>query len=314
MDLIFHFNLCNKKYMNKSLFTISLLFISCVFLLFPTDISSNETDVSILLPETVDVKVSENFFVDVTIDPIGASVAAIDIQLIFDPKILELLSIQNTHPDTVSFVPITSNEVFDAERVISEGNTKGTILFGAITYDYNQQHFTPKITEKTTFARIEFRSILMPETRKTEITFVHTEGDISDTNVIGTTTTNDLLSHIVNTSVNIFPTAFQCEASEPLFTQGNANCDTSINLFDFICWRYAYLATEATASNCGPTADFNGDGKTDLFDFTIWLNGSRNSIPTTQLQLETLQRKLITELNSKESQNFQSNQVRSMLR
>ena len=60
----------------------------------------------------------------------------------------------------------------------------------------------------------------------------------------------------------------------PHFSQGNADCsaDGLIGLMDFVCWKYEYQRGEP-AENCGPSADFDNSGTTNLFDFVIWLAG-----------------------------------------
>lgn len=89
---------------------------------------------------------------------------------------------------------------------------------------------------------------------------------------------------------NLTPTISPC----PLKSQGDANCDSAINLSDFFLWRSEFLRiiTDHPITACTISysnfdtgcvllplkSDFNNDGKIDLKDFFIWRKGFLNGL------------------------------------
>jgi len=64
-----------------------------------------------------------------------------------------------------------------------------------------------------------------------------------------------------------------CPAGAPPFSDGNANCDNKIDIFDFTLWLSAMRGADISPYS----VDFNNDNKIDLFDFVIWHAGFLNS-------------------------------------
>ena len=64
---------------------------------------------------------------------------------------------------------------------------------------------------------------------------------------------------------------------------GDANCDGSVELDDFVVWRADYI--NGMNSSC-TNGDFDGDGRVELSDFVIWRSGYINGLPKKTLSGE----------------------------
>lgn len=57
----------------------------------------------------------------------------------------------------------------------------------------------------------------------------------------------------------------------PRKAEGDADCNSQINLFDFTLWLLEYRASQEEGYVLNPQLDFNNSGDVTLFDFTLWL-------------------------------------------
>lgn len=140
---------------------------------------------SLLFSETtIKAEVGETFSVEVIVDTGGEVAYGVGAKVSFDPKILEVVSVQ---PGTI----------FGDYPAASYDNTSGKIIVSGIAS--SQQNF---IKDRAEFATLTFRA---KKQGITSVQFIYEPGSTTDSNIAVTYGTGDILSQVSQLSVNVIP-------------------------------------------------------------------------------------------------------------
>jgi len=157
--------------------------------MFVTATSANAASLSVT-PATGNFTINQEFDVNIMLDTEGEEVTGTDVTLNYDATKLKV-------------VTLTPGTIFGSYPIKSA--SAGVITFTGIITTGSQTGYTGS----GTFGTVKFKVL---QTGTTTLDFDFTKGAVADSNVVSTTSGQDLLSSVTNASYILTPTAVGAES------------------------------------------------------------------------------------------------------
>ena len=197
------------------------------------------------------------------IDTAGISIVGADVMINFDKAILELTDITYfpENSNLKDYIPGISN-TSQKTQFLAQANNIGVIQFSSLTLGH-EEVFNGVLGESNPFATLQFKVL---STTPTSVTFVHTPGSTTDTNLVDLEPV-DIISSVTNLNVNGNPPITYPETStNPGQKPGDIDNNGKVDIFD-----YNSLLTDFGKVQPNLPTDLDKDGKVGIFDYNILL-------------------------------------------
>jgi hypothetical protein len=148
------------------------------------EVNKSASVISLVGPNSI--KAGEEFKVDVKIDTQGALADGMDLVIKYDPKFIEVVN-----PE----VPMVLNKIFSNFPVNSADATSGLITVSAVSSPGD-----PSFSGQAVLGSLNFKAIQLGPT---SISLDFTKGSTTDSNVVETTSGNDILEMVNNLDITI---------------------------------------------------------------------------------------------------------------